>query len=117
MYRLKRTNSCTGGRARIFPGIIAFSLLGSAGQAMYNKVDASYTASQYTSSDNPPTSFLQTMASKKWVPMRSLSDDEYEHMLREKLLKIEAEAAVLEDNISQLRAADKQSIPKDSEPN
>ena len=110
MHWLKVTNSSTGGRAKIFPGIIAFSLLGSAGQALYNKVNASYTASQYT---NPPTSFLQTMASKKWIPMRSLSDAEYEHMLREKLLKVEAEMAVLDDDISQLRAADKQSDSTD----
>ena len=45
--------------------------------------------------------------------MRSLSDAEYEHMLMEKLLKVEAEIAVLDDDISQLRTADKQSVPTD----
>jgi hypothetical protein len=37
-------------------------------------------------------------------PMKSLSDDEYECLLQDKLLKIEAEIALLDEQIAGLRA-------------
>ncbi len=38
-------------------------------------------------------------------PMKSLSDQEYEGLLREKLLKVDVEIAVLDDQIASLRTA------------
>ena len=38
-------------------------------------------------------------------PMKSLSDEEYEHLLNDKLLKVEVEIAVLDDQIADLYAA------------
>lgn len=52
---------------------------------------------------DPPKSFLQSLASKKWIPMKTLSDEEYESMLREKLLRVEAEMAVMDEEIGRLR--------------
>jgi hypothetical protein len=46
--------------------------------------------------------FLQWMADSKWIPLRSLSDQEYRGMLSEKLLSIEAELALLDDKIEEL---------------
>jgi hypothetical protein len=37
-------------------------------------------------------------------PMKSLSDDEYENLLQDKLLKVEAEIALLDEQIAGLRA-------------
>lgn len=46
--------------------------------------------------------FLQRMAESKWIPLRTLSDQEYREMLGEKLLSIEAEIALLDDKIQEL---------------
>jgi predicted house-cleaning noncanonical NTP pyrophosphatase (MazG superfamily) len=40
----------------------------------------------------------------KWSPIKVLTDTEYENMLREKLLKVNAEIALVDDNIEALRA-------------
>lgn len=45
---------------------------------------------------------MQRMAESKWIPLRSLSDQEYREMLSEKLLSIEAEIALLDDKIEEL---------------
>lgn len=39
------------------------------------------------------------MAEMKWSPMKVLSDEQYERMLRERLLKVEAEIAILDEKI------------------
>ena len=41
-------------------------------------------------------------------PMKSLSDKEYEDLLLDKLLKVEVEIAVLDDQLADLRAAKEQ---------
>ena len=40
-----------------------------------------------------------------WSPMKSLSDKEYEDLLLSKLISVEAEIAVLDDQIADLRGA------------
>lgn len=45
------------------------------------------------------------MAESKWVPLKSLSDDEYRGILGEKLLSIEAEIALIDDKIEELEKA------------
>lgn len=42
------------------------------------------------------------MAESKWIPLRSLTDEDYRGMLREKLLGIEAEIALVDDRIQEL---------------
>ena len=42
------------------------------------------------------------MADSKWIPLRTLSDQEYRGMLGEKLLSIEAEIALIDDKIEEL---------------
>jgi hypothetical protein len=42
------------------------------------------------------------MAESKWIPLKSLSDDEYRHILSEKLLSVEAEIALIDDKIEEL---------------
>ena len=46
--------------------------------------------------------FLQRMADSKWIPLKSLSDDDYRGILGEKLLSIEAEIALLDEKIAEL---------------
>lgn len=53
----------------------------------------------------PSKPFLQRLADSKWVPLRSLSDDDYRGMLNEKVLSIEAEVALLDEKIQELEKA------------
>lgn len=41
--------------------------------------------------------------SSKWSPLRKLSDEEYENFISEKMLKVEAEIALIDDKIAELR--------------
>ena len=42
------------------------------------------------------------MAESKWVPLRSLSDDEFRNLLNEKLLSIEVDISLLDEKIQSL---------------
>ncbi|KAH8653379.1 hypothetical protein BX600DRAFT_515654 [Xylariales sp. PMI_506] len=51
----------------------------------------------------------------KWSPLKSLTEKEYEDILQEKILKLEAEIAIIDDNIAMLRASQNpEAHPKDS---
>lgn len=45
---------------------------------------------------------VQRMSKSRFNPMRRLSDEEYAGMLKEKLLKVEAELALVDDDITKL---------------
>lgn len=40
----------------------------------------------------------------KWSPVKVLSDDEYENLLREKLLRVDADIAILDESIAAVKA-------------
>ena len=48
------------------------------------------------------------MAQKSWSPVTVMTNEEYATMLREKMLKVDVEIAVLEDKIAALRALQQQ---------
>lgn len=56
--------------------------------------------------ERPSKPFLQRMADSKWVPLRSLSDDDFRKLLNEKLLNIETDIAMIDDKIEQLQQAE-----------
>lgn len=41
-----------------------------------------------------------------WSPLRKLTDDEYVDMMGEKILKVEADIALIDERIAELRAAE-----------
>jgi hypothetical protein len=86
---------------RLLPGTIIFSLLGYVGQSAYNAIDTW----QMEQTNAPSKPFLQRLADSKWVPLKSLSDDDYRGILNEKLLSIEAEVALLDEKIQELEKA------------
>lgn len=98
--------SLTGGingafrsRSNILPGAIVLGLLGFAGQYGYN------VFSGRTTSESEKGSLLQRFAAMKWVPLKSLSNQEYENMLNEKILSTEAEIAIIDERIAALRSS------------
>ncbi|KAK7938085.1 uncharacterized protein PG986_014953 [Apiospora aurea] len=84
-----------GGMARgprnILPGILFFSTL--AGGTTY--------VSQKLQSQEPKEK--KSIMASKWSPMRQISDQEYEKILEDKVLRIDAELAILNDNIASLK--------------
>ncbi|KAL8783839.1 MAG: hypothetical protein Q9213_004329 [Squamulea squamosa] len=112
------------GRANIIPGMIMFSLFGFAGQHIYNAFDARHRESQEplpiattqgedttkNIHDRRETTHITTaeplwkrVLNTKWSPMKVLSDEQYEQMLREKLVRVEAELAIVDKEIEKVK--------------
>jgi hypothetical protein len=77
-------------------GLVSF-----AGQAGYNMISP---AQQTQSSPRRP--IMQQLIESKWVPLRSLSDQQYEEMLQQKLLKVDVEISMIDEKIATLKAAE-----------
>lgn len=67
-------------------------------------MDARHTQSVLAPApDANSPSFWHSLASRKYSPMKVLSDAEYEAMLREKLLRVDADIALVEEKIARLK--------------
>ncbi|KAF2838143.1 hypothetical protein M501DRAFT_936155, partial [Patellaria atrata CBS 101060] len=98
-------NGLLNGPRAIIPGIVIFSILGYTGQSIYNTLDRRHAENQFSKATQkgPDENILQRAARSKWSPMSVLSNEKYEKMLQEKLLRIEADIAILDENIEKLR--------------
>jgi hypothetical protein len=76
-----------------------FAILGAGGQALYNRADDQVSEFAQSTSKNSMDSWLNS----KWSPMRPLSSSEYEVMLQERLLRVNADIALIDENIEALR--------------
>ncbi|KAL8735915.1 MAG: hypothetical protein Q9166_000477 [cf. Caloplaca sp. 2 TL-2023] len=129
----------TRGRANIIPGIIMFSIFGFAGQHLYNTLDARHhnshpyplhpNPSSTTSTPNAPPATSSTLSEEhikvevqplwkrilnsKYSPMSVLSDEDYEKLLRKKLLRVEAELAIVEEDIARVEGTKAKSEAQD----
>ena len=97
-------NGALRSRSNVIPGAIVMGLMGFAGQCGYNAF------SIRAASDPEKGSLLQRFAAMKWVPLKSLSNEEYERMLSERLLSTEAEIALIDERIAKLRASQSQHL-------
>ena len=81
-----------------------FSAFGFIGQSIYNSADSQKVA---TAGDGQPQvekpSVWQRLAESKWTPVKYVSDEDYQKMLEEKLLSVEAELALLDEKIEKMR--------------
>ena len=88
-----------------------FALFGFMGQTVYNKLDArhiEHVAVEMESTKKEETTvFWKKVAEMKWMPMKALSDEEYGDLLRERLLKIEADIALVDEEVERLRGEEK----------
>ena len=82
-----------------------FSLFGLIGQAAINRMVAQRLEAASVGLPNPSSSesFWRRMAESKWAPFQVLSDEEYEAMLSERLLRVNAELAIIDEKIEKLR--------------
>ena len=88
-----------------------FTLFGYLGQTIFNILDARHTQQVYQAAteDRDKASFWRRIANSKYSPMKVLSNEEYEKILQKKLLRVEAEIAVIDEDIEKLKASN----PKD----
>jgi hypothetical protein len=96
------------GPRNVIPGTIMFTLFGFCGQKGYDFLDRRNTTEiqrqeVLRGEGKHDPSFLQRMAKSKWIPMSVLSDEEYENMLAEKLLGVEASIALVDERIEEWR--------------
>ena len=89
----------TRGRRNVLPATLMWSVLGFAGQGAYSSFSTAPTKLQ----EGPKVGFWQRMAEKSWSPMTFMTNEEYAALLREKLLKVDVEIAVLDDKLDALR--------------
>lgn len=102
------------GPRNVIPGTIVMGCFGAGGQAIYN----SWRLRREERANVPKQGFLESLSKKKWSPVRSLSDEEYANILREKALRVEVEIAVLDDKIAALRKQESEesiTVPADDE--
>ena len=107
-----------GGRHNFVPGTVMFSLFGFAGQYIYNKLDARHTFQVQSTSPSSSFStsagtFWRKLASHSYSPMKVLSDAEYEAMLQERLLRVEAEIALVDEKIEVVKREAEMAKAKD----
>ncbi|CAL3969349.1 unnamed protein product [Diplocarpon coronariae] len=96
------------GRKNVIPGAIMFTLFGATGQALYNMADARVSKL----SELPEKNLKDSWLNSKWSPMKVLSDAEYETMLQEKLLRVNAQIALVDESIEALRGQEREIATK-----
>jgi hypothetical protein len=89
--------------------MLMFTLFGYGGQHAYEWFDQRHTRKlrkQQAEAERgvEQLNWLQRFAEKPWSPMTVLTDEKYEDLLNEKLLKIEVEIALIDDKIKELRS-------------
>ncbi|KAI0395341.1 hypothetical protein F5Y17DRAFT_457078 [Xylariaceae sp. FL0594] len=82
------------GPKNVLPGMLVFSALG-AGSSFVSQL------SQPSGSKENKTSWLDS----KWSPMRRLTDKDYIHLLEEKILRLDAEIAIIDESIASIKGS------------
>lgn len=85
-----------------------FGVVAAGCQTVMNAMQTSHSTS------DKPSTLGQKMTS--WLPVKTLSDKEYEDLLLDKLFKVNTEIAVLDDQIAELQTARKNYLHNQTEP-
>lgn len=91
----------TGGRKNVIPGTIMGTLTGYLGQKAYILLDERHTSAITTEVSKDP--LWKRALNSKFSPMKVLSDDQYADLLKEKLLRVDTDIAIIDDDIEKWR--------------
>ena len=97
------------GRGSIIPGLLVPGALAYAGDHFYQRA-AMRTRLQSQAPEKDGTSAKgrwEALIASDWSPLKPISDEEYRDRLKEQLLQVDADIALLEEDIAALRAAEK----------
>lgn len=97
-------------RSAVIPGGIILGALAATSQAAVHMNGGSFDLNL----NDIPLRLQRGIANL--MPMQALSDKQYEELLNSKLLKIEAQISLLDDQIADLREASKQQISTSRKP-
>lgn len=88
--------------------MLFFGVAGALGQKLY---DSRQAATPEEADKNLKNSWMNA----KWSPVKVLTDDEYEDLLREKMLRVSADIAILDESIEAVKkeAAEQARMPKE----
>ena len=87
-----------------------FTLFGYVGQTIYNKLDARYSEQDAVETQKEKVEkkgFWNKVADRKWSPMKRLSDEEYGNLLKERLLRVEADIALVDEELEKVRGEER----------
>ena len=91
-----------------------FTLFGYLGQTAYDALDTRH--SEQVALDIQAAAegkkrgrkhFWEWIAEMKWSPLTAVSDEDYRNMLEERLLRIEAEIAVVDEGVERVRGEER----------
>ncbi|CCX34453.1 hypothetical protein FPQ18DRAFT_342860 [Pyronema domesticum] len=106
------------GRSNALPGFLVWGLLGLSGQYAYNYADAAHTSNVLASQTaEPQPSLTDKLFRSKWNPIKKLTDVEYEGMLEAKLLAVDAELAITNEQIAELEVEQRKMAEEKREEN
>ncbi|KAM3088184.1 hypothetical protein ACMFMG_002241 [Clarireedia jacksonii] len=104
------TGGLLRGRKNVLSGFFVFGAIGYLGQWMYDAVDGRKMENVNSGGTAEGGSERETWMRSKWVPWKALTDEEYEALLKEKLLRVDAEIALLDESLERLKRQQK-SVP------
>lgn len=86
-----------GGPRNILPAVAVFSIFGATGQAVVNALPSSTHAAPEDSKSK--SSWLDS----KWSPVTPMTDTEYATFIEEKILKLDVEVSMVDDQLAALK--------------
>jgi hypothetical protein len=86
-------------RRNVIPGAVIFATIGGLGQAVYNYADAR-ESEKVGNEGGGEGEGKRGWLNSKWSPVKALSDEEYGRILEERLLRVNAEIAILDESIA-----------------
>lgn len=96
----------------MIPGTIIFAIFGCVGQWCYNWADERHSERVAVAAEmeairpqgkQKEVGLWERVAEMKWSPMKTLSDEEYADILREKMLAVDAQIALVDEEVERLR--------------
>jgi len=85
------------GRRNIIPGAIVVGLMGLGGEASYG------VFARMAESPAETRPLLDRLSTSKWWPLKAISDTDYEKELTEQVIRLEAEMAMIDEKIGELK--------------
>lgn len=95
-----------GGRGHVIPGTIMWGLIGTGAQYLYAIADERHSENvQQLPANNGASKkgFWERAFRSEWSPVKRLTHEEYKRMLEERLLGVEADIALIDEEIEYLR--------------
>ncbi|KAM0428309.1 hypothetical protein ACHAPT_007210 [Fusarium lateritium] len=82
------------GPSNILPAMLVWTVVGAGGQMVANRI-----SSRQPQVKDENNSWFRS----RWSPLKKLTDEEYTGMMSEKMLRIDADIALIDDRIAELR--------------